>query len=316
MKDEQANTNMFCLNPRYSTTRMVTKDRPTIENDPSSEVHKKLFLPSHPQRQGEGGLRTKGYFKRSLPGRPLVSIITVSLNSETKNIEETIKSVISQTYENIEYIIIDGGSTDGTLDVIRKYEDKIDYWVSETDSGIYYGMNKGIGLYNGDYIYFLNTGDYLFSKSIIEEVVNESISYNQPDLIWGNVITQNGVKYFGTFGSKKDFLTKTISHQAVFSHRRIIEPFDIKYKISADYDSLLKVFSRDTTSIYLNNTVAFYDVIKSDKNKKQRLLYNHKRCVEKKLIVKEHYSGLYRILSFLYFTFNSYRWKFMFWISK
>ena len=81
MKNEQAD--VFSLNPQYSTTRMVTNERPHIENDPTSKVHTKLFLPPNPQRQGEGGLRTKGYFKRSLEGKPLVTIITIVYNGRS-----------------------------------------------------------------------------------------------------------------------------------------------------------------------------------------------------------------------------------------
>ena len=90
--------------------------------------------------------------------RPTISIITVSYNSKNV-IEETILSVINQTYEKIEYIIIDGGSTDGTIDIIKKYENQITHWISEPDFGIYDAMNKGIGLANGNWVNFMNCGD-------------------------------------------------------------------------------------------------------------------------------------------------------------
>ena len=98
--------------------------------------------------------------------KPLVSIVTVVYNGENF-LEETIKSVINQTYENIEYIIIDGGSTDGTVDIIKKYEDKINYWVSEKDAGIYDAMNKGIEAFKGDYINFLNAGDSYVNNEVL-----------------------------------------------------------------------------------------------------------------------------------------------------
>jgi len=206
-----------CLNPNYSTTRLCYKlvdDKYLDESGKIKEEYKfklnfsefgivnskipakedekfdtLLFLPEGEGRKGEGGLRTKGYFKFSyeynddlgfrvedldIPVKipqtsnlksqtyPLITIITVVYNGE-KYLEETIKSVINQTYPNVEYIIIDGGSTDGTLDIIKKYEDYIDYWVSEKDKGIYDAMNKGILVSNGKYLLFLNADDFLIT---------------------------------------------------------------------------------------------------------------------------------------------------------
>ena len=98
-----------------------------------------------------------------------ISIITVSYNA-AKTIEQTISSVVNQTYQDIEYIIIDGGSTDGTMDIIRKYEDRIAYWISEPDKGIYDAMNKGIDVATGDYVYFLGADDRLVDANIIDKI--------------------------------------------------------------------------------------------------------------------------------------------------
>lgn len=102
---------------------------------------------------------------------PLISVITVSYNA-VLTIEQTILSVINQTYLNIEYIIIDGGSTDGTVNVIKKYADKIAYWVSEPDKGIYDAMNKGIAYSHGEYCNFINAGDKFCSSSILKQVMD------------------------------------------------------------------------------------------------------------------------------------------------
>ena len=102
---------------------------------------------------------------------PLISVITVSYNA-VLTIEQTILSVINQTYLNIEYIIIDGGSTDGTVNVIKKYADKIAYWVSESDKGIYDAMNKGIAYSHGEYCNFINAGDKFCSSSILKQVMD------------------------------------------------------------------------------------------------------------------------------------------------
>jgi glycosyltransferase involved in cell wall biosynthesis len=120
----------------------------------------------------EGGLRIKGVEKIPSQGKPLVTVITVVFNGAA-TLEYTIRSVIEQTYDNVEHIIIDGGSTDATLDILRKYEDSIDYWVSEKDEGIYDAMNKGIALARGDYIGTLNSDDYFADPSALENIATQ-----------------------------------------------------------------------------------------------------------------------------------------------
>jgi glycosyltransferase involved in cell wall biosynthesis len=113
----------------------------------------------------EGGLRINGKYKSGTREMPLVSIITVVLNG-AKYIEQTIKSILDQNYANIEYIIVDGGSTDGTLEILKRYNDKIDYWVSERDKGIYFAMNKGISFAKGELIGILNADDFYLEGAV------------------------------------------------------------------------------------------------------------------------------------------------------
>lgn len=113
---------------------------------------------------------------------PLISVVTVSYNAVT-TIEKTILSVINQNYSNIEYIVIDGGSIDGTVDIIKKYADKITYWVSEPDKGIYDAMNKGIIVATGEWINFMNTGDTFYNENVFSEIF-ELNSYTE-DVISG-----------------------------------------------------------------------------------------------------------------------------------
>lgn len=115
----------------------------------------------------EGGLRTKGRRNNFNFDCPIVSVITVVFNGAA-TLEYAIRSVLEQTYSNVELIIIDGGSTDATLEILRKYEDKIDYWVSERDAGIYDAMNKGIALARGEYIGMLNSDDFFASPSALK----------------------------------------------------------------------------------------------------------------------------------------------------
>ena len=114
----------------------------------------------------------------------LISVVTVSYNA-VATIEQTILSVVNQTYPHIEYIIIDGGSTDGTVDVIKKYADRIAYWVSEPDKGIYDAMNKGIKVATGEWINFMNCGDSFYSVSVLSDVFKDK-SCKENDVIYGN----------------------------------------------------------------------------------------------------------------------------------
>jgi glycosyltransferase involved in cell wall biosynthesis len=98
---------------------------------------------------------------------PLISIITVSYNNQD-GLEQTIQSIINQTYKNIEYIIIDGGSTDGTVEIIKKYEDNIEFWTSESDNGIFDAMNKGLSHAHGEWVHYLNSSDVYFSHTTLE----------------------------------------------------------------------------------------------------------------------------------------------------
>ena len=112
-----------------------------------------------------GGRRLKGIVRDGTPDRPLVSIVTVVYNGAA-TIERTIASVLGQSYPNIEYIIVDGGSTDGTLDILRAHEDRVDLWVSERDGGIYDAMNKGVALCTGEWVGLINADDWYVDDAV------------------------------------------------------------------------------------------------------------------------------------------------------
>jgi glycosyltransferase len=185
---------------------------------------------------------------------PLITIITVAYNA-VKDIENTILSVLNQTYPNIEYIIIDGGSTDGTLDIIKKYEDKISYWVSEPDKGIYDAMNKGVAKANGDYLFFLGADDKIVCD--FNEIVHFFKDKNT--VYYGDVLFgENGKRYDGAFDLNK-LLDKNISHQAIFYSRNCFlnNSYNLKYKLYADYEMNIRLWN-NFKFVYINNIITIY----------------------------------------------------------
>ena len=195
-----------------------------------------------------------------------ISIITVVYHA-ADTIEQTIRSVVEQDYPNIEYIIIDGGSTDGTLDVIKKYEDRIAYWVSEPDKGIYDAMNKGLSAATGDYIYYLGADDCLYDTAVISKIVSCLRSEAEPDVLCGAVMMVDPVyrieKVYRSFFSEEAVLSGyNAPHQGMFVRRAILNqhPFDTNYRVAADYKNFLTFYYLDS-NIILRQTdliVAYY----------------------------------------------------------
>ena len=177
--------------------------------------------------------------------RTKISIITITLNSE-RYLEQTITSVLNQSYDNIEYIIIDGGSTDGTLDIINKYEDRINPWISEPDDGIADAMNKGLLLATGDYILFLHSDDYLLDSKVLEQA---TISLREPyDIVMFNILLKrNGKKKLVNPRGLTWWINfKTgIYHQSVFCSKELFQKigsFDTSFRIVMDYDFFLRAY--------------------------------------------------------------------------
>ena len=199
----------------------------------------------------QGGLRTKGVIKHSSSVKPLISVITVVLNGD-KYLEKAILSINEQTYDNVEYIIIDGGSKDGTLDIIKKYEGLIDFWISEKDNGIYNAMNKGITLSKGDYIGFVGSDDYLYSNTL-EELANvvkkKAIDYTvgAVDIVNNNGKIIEKILVLPNFLDKSRFIFDMATHHLSFYvSRRIIDKvgnFDEAFNIRSDYDMSINVIS-------------------------------------------------------------------------
>lgn len=179
---------------------------------------------------------------------PLFSIITVSYNS-VFTIEQTILSVINQDFEDYEYIIIDGGSTDGTMEIIRKYQDKITLWVSEPDKGIYDAMNKGIRLAQGTLISLLNSDDWYDKNTLICVAQYYKLNPNI-DILHGllRFIDVNGMPD-SIVGHYNSFLNiGMIEHPTCFIKKKLynsVGPFDLNYKSASDYDWMLRAKKAD-----------------------------------------------------------------------
>ncbi len=187
--------------------------------------------------------------------RSKISVITVCYNSE-KYIEQTIKSVVGQTYENIEYIIVDGGSTDGTIDIIKKYETSLNKWISEPDEGIAHAMNKGMDLVTGDFILFLHSDDYLMNSRVLEKAAPYLNSMY--DIVAFDILFEDGGKK--TLARPRGFnwwfnFKTGLFHQSTLCSRKLFEKigiFDTNFKIAMDYDFFLRAYKSGAKLQYIN----------------------------------------------------------------
>ena len=167
------------------------------------------------------------------------SIITVNYNNK-EGLRKTIESVIHQSFRDFEYIVIDGGSTDGSIDVLQEYNQKIDYWVSEKDSGIYNAMNKGITKAHGEYLNFMNSGDYFYSLDILERVAK--YQYDK-DFIVGKDYHFSEKKQQGHSSilpprtTMIHFFVATLDHQSTFIKKSLFEnsPYNENYQLASDW---------------------------------------------------------------------------------
>jgi glycosyltransferase involved in cell wall biosynthesis len=196
---------------------------------------------------------------------PKLSIVTVNLNNDI-GLQKTIDSVIKQTFKGIEFIIIDGGSTDGSIDTITKYKAYVQYWISEVDNGIYHAMNKGIRQANGEYCLFLNSGDWLADANVLQEIFNndhhEDILYCNSYLYYLNRKIE--VLSYPDELSMRYFYIGTLGHQATLIKKNLFDCFGYyneTYRIYSDFDFWLKAIVMNNCSTrHIPLVLSYYDM--------------------------------------------------------
>ena len=187
------------------------------------------------------------------------SVITINYNDKD-GLKRTINSIVNQTHLDYEFIIIDGGSTDGSIKVIQEYENHITYWISEKDKGIYHAMNKGVAQAHGDYLIFMNSGDCFHSSEALE-----SVTEYQEDIICGKMIKGESIWPSGHFKptiSLVDLMRGSLPHQAMFIKRELLvkHPYDENYKILSDWKFCIETIVFDNCSFRnIDTIVADYD---------------------------------------------------------
>ncbi|MDR1147775.1 MAG: glycosyltransferase [Spirochaetaceae bacterium] len=194
-----------------------------------------------------------------------LSIITVNKNNAA-GLEKTAQSVVTQTFSDFEYIVIDGGSDDGSIDVIRKYADKITYWVSKPDAGIYNAMNKGIKQAHGDFCLFLNSGDCLIEAETLKNVFDEITGLAEAGIYYSDVITTDGSKIIYPKDVTVYSLLRngSINHQNILIRRSLFfchGMYNERYKIISDYEFCLKeIWIYKTRFVHLKTMITLYDM--------------------------------------------------------
>lgn len=188
-----------------------------------------------------------------------LSVITVTYNAE-KTLERTLKSVQEQSYSDIEHIIVDGKSKDGTVALIKRYENPGLRWISEPDQGLYDAMNKAAAMASGDYLCFLNAGDTFFSAGTVEKMFNSVPETKSADIIYGEtaIVDDNGdflhmrrLKAPETLSWKSFKQGMLVCHQAFIVKRSVFEPYDLQYRFSSDFDWTIRMMKKSKT---LHNT--------------------------------------------------------------
>lgn len=228
---------------------------------------------------------------------PLVTIITVVLNNK-ELLEKTIQSILGQTYKNIEYIIIDGGSDDGSLDVIKKYNDSVRIWISEPDKGIYDAMNKGAALANGEFINFMNAGDVFYDEHTLEKIFQKYPL--DAELLYGDseIVYSDHLKCMKKAGNIEGLWKGMIcTHQSLFAKNPLVKgyKFDTSLGMAADFDFIFNMHLNGRRFYYTGLTIS--SVLAGGKS--------HRNCLRGALewqrVVRRHRGDMKVRLYYIYF---------------
>ncbi len=242
---------------------------------------------------------------------PKFSLITVTYNAGAV-LEDTIQSIITQTYKNVEYILIDGASTDNTMRIVERYRDHIHTVVSEPDQGLYDAMNKGLSLATGDYVCFLNAGDCLHEDDTLLGMVHSVAASHEapcpPDVLYGDTALVDSEGHFLRMRrlTPPEHLTwksfrhgMLVCHQAFFARRAIAPHYDLRYRFSADFDWCIRVMKQ---ARYLHNThltlVDYLDEGLTTRNHRASL-------IERFHIMCRHYGTVPTVMRHLWFALRT-----------
>lgn len=235
--------------------------------------------------------------------KPLLSVITVVFNN-AKDIERTMLSVLNQTYEQIEYLVIDGKSTDGTVEIIEEYRNHLAVFISEKDAGIYDAMNKGLAKATGKYVIFMNSGDEFYKKDTVKEVFasepGADIYYGETEMIDQNLqsLGQRRHKTPENFTWQDFKYGMSVSHQAIFIRRKLVGNYDLQYQLSSDINWILSAAKKARKVVNVHQYVAKYLVGGISKKKHFQSLQ------ERFAIMKKHYGLLPTVFNHFVIAFK------------
>lgn len=228
-----------------------------------------------------------------------VSVITINLNNKT-GLKRTFESVFSQDFPEIEYLVIDGGSTDGSREFIEEKSEKLNFWLSEKDSGVYEAMNKGIRNSSGEYLLFLNSGDYFSGSDSISKLLSDS---QGEDLVYGNILVQESdkswVKKYPETIDLKYFYFESLPHPACLISRRLfnqIGPYDTSLKIASDWKFFLLAVAKHKCSYkYVDREISTfcYDGISSNQANEKMLAGERKSTLKRHFYFYYLFYGIY-----------------------